>query len=328
MRKLIVFNNLSLDGYFTDRNGDMSWAHNPDAEWRAFTRENAGSGGELVFGRKTYDLMVSFWPTPQAAQLMPEVAAAMNASPKVVFSRTMKEASWNNTRLVNEDIAAAARELKEEPGPNLVIMGSGSIVSQLAPAGLIDAYQIVVHPLVLGAGTTLFEGLKKKCPLTLTGTRTFGNGNVLLCYEPTSADREIVSARVFNVPCEQLFQAWSDPARLARWWGPEGFTNTFHEFDLRPGGNWRFIMHSPDGTDYPNHSIFIGVAPGERIVYRHVSAPAFQMTATFDDLGGATRLTWRMLFESAEQCEKMKSVCVPANEQNFDRLEAELARMT
>jgi dihydrofolate reductase len=183
MRKLCVFNNISLDGYFTDRTGDMSWAHNQDAEWNVFTEENAASGGELVFGRRTYDLMVSFWPTPQAAQIMPTVAATMNLSPKVVFSRTLSEAAWNNTRVIHGNIEAETGKLKQESGPSLVIMGSGTIVSQLAQANLIDEYQIVVHPLVLGAGRTMFEGIVAKLPLKLTSSRSFRNGNVLLCYQ-------------------------------------------------------------------------------------------------------------------------------------------------
>ena len=90
MRKLLVFNSVTLDGYFTDQNGDMSWAHKQDdAEWNAFTAENAKSGGELLFGRVTYDLMVSFWPTAAAAKMFPEVAEGMNKAPKVVFSRKM-----------------------------------------------------------------------------------------------------------------------------------------------------------------------------------------------------------------------------------------------
>ena len=183
MRKLIVFNNVSLDGYFTDHLGDMSWAHNQDAEWNAFTQENARDGGELVFGRKTYDLMVSFWPTQQAAQMMPEVAANMNRLPKIVFSKSLVSAKWNNTRLMKGDLAEDTRNLKQEPGPCLVLMGSGSIVSQLAQAGLIDEFQIVVHPLVLGAGRTLFEGGKRRLDLTLADTRTFKNGNVLLILQ-------------------------------------------------------------------------------------------------------------------------------------------------
>jgi dihydrofolate reductase len=183
MRKLIVFNQVSLDGYFVDAGGDMSWAHKDDPEWNAFASENAGGGGELVFGRITYEMMASFWPTPQAMQMMPAVAEGMNRSPKIVFSRTLDEASWNNTRLIKGDMAARMRELKEEAGPGMAILGSGSIVSQLAQAELIDEYQIVTNPIVLGGGRTMFEGVKEKLRLKLINSRTFSNGNVLLCYE-------------------------------------------------------------------------------------------------------------------------------------------------
>lgn len=146
MRKLIVFNQVSLDGYFTDRNGDMSWAHKNDPEWQAFTQENAGGGSELLFGRITYELMLSYWPTPLARQNDPVVAERMNNVPKVVFSRTMGRASWKNTRLIRGDLPAQVRSLKSEPGNQMVILGSGSIVSQLAQEELIDEYQIVVIP--------------------------------------------------------------------------------------------------------------------------------------------------------------------------------------
>jgi dihydrofolate reductase len=162
----------------------MSWAHRDDPEFNAFTAENASGEGMLLFGRKTYDLMASFWPTPQAAQMMPEVAAGMNRMPKVVFSRAMDKATWNNTTLVKSDPAGAVRKMKNEPGPDMVIFGSGSIVSLLASHGLIDEYQFVVVPIVLGAGRTMFEGLKNRVNLKLTKTRIFGNGNVFLCYEP------------------------------------------------------------------------------------------------------------------------------------------------
>jgi dihydrofolate reductase len=184
MRKLIVFNQVSLDGYFVDAGGDMSWAHKDDPEWNAFASENASGGGELVFGRITYEMMASFWPTPQAMQMMPAVAEGMNKSPKIVFSRTLDEAPWNNTRLIKGDIAARMRKLKEEAGPGMAILGSGSIVSQLAQAGLIDEYQFVTNPIVLGGGRTMFEGVKEKLHLKLIDSRTFKNGNVLLRYEP------------------------------------------------------------------------------------------------------------------------------------------------
>ena len=186
MRKLIVFNHVSLDGYFTDAKGDMSFARNDrqDAEWDAFVASNASGGGTLLFGRITYELMASFWPTPFAAESMPVVAERMNNLPKVVFSRTLDKASWNNTKLVKSDMTGEIRRMKKELGEDMVIFGSGSIVSQLAQEGLIDEYQIVIDPVALGKGRTMFDGIKDKLPLKLKKTRAFGNGNVLLCYEP------------------------------------------------------------------------------------------------------------------------------------------------
>jgi dihydrofolate reductase len=186
MRKLIVFNHVTLDGYFTDKHGDMSWAHKQDPEWNAFVSQNASSGGQLLFGRKTYEMMASYWPTPAAMKNSPVVAEGINKLPKVVFSKTMDTASWNNTKLVKGDLVQEVRKMKGAPGEDMVIMGSGSIVSQLAQAGLIDEYQMVVSPIVLGNGRTLFQGVDKKLPLKLAKSRTFGNGNVLLCYEPAA----------------------------------------------------------------------------------------------------------------------------------------------
>jgi dihydrofolate reductase len=186
MRKLIVFNHISLDGYFVDGNGDMSWAKadHQDAEWDAFVAGNASGGGVLVFGRITYEMMASFWPTPFAIENMPAVAEGMNRMPKVVFSRTMDKASWNNTTLVKGDPAAEIRKMKQSVGEDMVILGSGNVVSQLAEEGLIDEYHLVVNPIVLGKGRTMFDGVKEKLRMKLTKTRAFGNGNVLLCYEP------------------------------------------------------------------------------------------------------------------------------------------------
>lgn len=140
-------------------------------------------------------------------------------------------------------------------------------------------------------------------------------------------DREILSSRLLDVPRERVFDAFSDPQHLARWWGPKGFSNSFHEFDLRPGGAWRFVMHGPDGANYPNHSVFVEVSRPERIVLRHVSGPQFELTISLSEEADRTRLGWRMRFESAAECERVKKFAVEANEQNFDRLEAQLARM-
>jgi uncharacterized protein YndB with AHSA1/START domain len=147
-------------------------------------------------------------------------------------------------------------------------------------------------------------------------------------FLPTlAADREIVTTRVFDAPPERVFEAFSRPDVLARWWGPNGFTNTIHEFDLRPGGRWRLTMHSPDGTDYANESVFDEVVRPERIVFRHLEpVHSFRMTMLLTDRGGRTELTWRMLFDTAAECARVKAFVGDANEQNFDRLGEQLAK--
>jgi dihydrofolate reductase len=188
MRKLIVFNHVTLDGYFTGANGDMGWAHagNDDAEFNAFVADNASGGGQLLLGRTTYELFSSYWPTPAAFRNAPIVAEGMNNMSKIVFSRTLDKASWRNTKLLKGDLVSEVRKLKSEPGNGMAILGSGTIVSQLAPAGLIDEYQVVVNPIVLGKGRPLFDGIEKTLNLKLNKTRAFGNGKVYLCYEPVS----------------------------------------------------------------------------------------------------------------------------------------------
>jgi len=147
--------------------------------------------------------------------------------------------------------------------------------------------------------------------------------------DPTEglAARETIATRVVGAVRERVFQAFADPDHLARWWGPKGFTNTFHEFDLRPGGTWRFVMHGPDGASYQNRSVFVDVVKPERIVLDHVSGPQFRLTIALAEQDGKTKITWRMLFESAAECDRVKKFAAEANEQNLDRLEAELTKM-
>lgn len=187
MARLSVYNTVSLDGYFSGPNDDLSWAHSQDEEWQEHVQQNAMGGGRLLLGRVTYEMMAGFWPTEQAAKNFPVVAERMNSLPKFVFSRMLRQANWNNTTLLKGDLAAEARKLKAEPGKDLVILGSGSIVAQLSREGLIDEYQVVVCPVVLGQGRTMFDGARARLPLRLIRSRTFGNGNVLLCYEPSKA---------------------------------------------------------------------------------------------------------------------------------------------
>ncbi|CAG7615676.1 SRPBCC family protein [Paenibacillus allorhizosphaerae] len=142
---------------------------------------------------------------------------------------------------------------------------------------------------------------------------------------PMIKDNEIISAREYDVPRELVFRAWTEPEQLAYWWGPKGFTNTFHEFDLRPGGSWRFDMHGPDGANYPNHSVFVEIVPMERIVLDHLSGHQFRVTATFEELGSRTRVTFSQLFKDTKEFEQAKPYCAKGNEQNLDRLGALLA---
>jgi dihydrofolate reductase len=186
MRKLTVFENVSLDGYFVDGQGDMRWAHEAaagDPEWAAFTSENARSGrGTLLFGRKTWEMMAGFWPTEAARQAMPEVAEGMARMEKLVVSRTLKEPGWTNAAVLKGELVPAVRALKAQEGAPILVMGSGTIVAQLARAGLIDGYTLVIVPVVLGRGRTLFEGLEQPMKLKRVSERAFANGNVVASY--------------------------------------------------------------------------------------------------------------------------------------------------
>jgi uncharacterized protein YndB with AHSA1/START domain len=140
--------------------------------------------------------------------------------------------------------------------------------------------------------------------------------------------RDIVSARFFDASRDRVFEALCDPLLLARWWGPKGFANTIHELDVRPGGNWRSVLHAPDGRDFANHSVFVEVVRPERIVFRHISDEhPYEMTISLEEQDGRTWMTWRMRHETAEACARVAPFVVPANEENFDRLAEALARM-
>lgn len=141
-----------------------------------------------------------------------------------------------------------------------------------------------------------------------------------------ASSREIVSRRIIAAPRDTVFKAFSDPVQLAGWFGPKGFTNSFHSFELRPGGAWHFTMHGPNGAGFENENRFTEVVPPERIVYQHVQPMHhFSMTMTFAEQDGKTELTWRMVFDSAAEVTKLKGFITEANEQNFDRLETHLA---
>lgn len=144
----------------------------------------------------------------------------------------------------------------------------------------------------------------------------------------TTPESEIVSSRIFNSPRELVFLAWSDPNHLKNWWGPAGFTNTFNEFDFRVGGKWSFTMHGPDKGNYVNECEFIKIEEPSLIAWQRISKPLFQVVATFEEVSGdKTNLVFKMLFNTTEDCSKLKPFVVDKNEENFDKLENELAKM-
>jgi uncharacterized protein YndB with AHSA1/START domain len=147
-------------------------------------------------------------------------------------------------------------------------------------------------------------------------------------------EREIVFTRILHAPRELVFKAWTDPKHVAQWWGPNGFTNTISEMDVKPGGVWRFIMHGPDGVDYPNKIVYEEVVKPERLVYAHggdeENDPGqFQVTVTLDDQGNKTQLTMRMLFVSKEERDKVvrEYGAVEGGNQTLNRLEEHLVKM-
>lgn len=182
MAKLTAYNFTTLNGYFQDETGTTNW-HKHGQEESEYAASSMESGSNiLVFGRVTYEMMASFWPTPQALENMPDVAKGMNSTEKMVFSKTLKKAEWNNTTLVNSDMIEEIRKRKAGK-KNMTILGSGSIITQCAEAGLIDEYEIMIDPVALGNGTPMFNGMKRQLDLKLVATRTFKSGIVLLSYK-------------------------------------------------------------------------------------------------------------------------------------------------
>ncbi len=146
---------------------------------------------------------------------------------------------------------------------------------------------------------------------------------------PTTPDCEIVSTRIINFPIELVFKAWSEPNHLKNWWGPKGFTNTFEEFDFREGGRWKFVMHGPDKGNYQNECEFVAIQKPTLIAWKRYSKPLFKIVATFEELSAnTTKLVFRMVFDTAAESNKLRPFVVDKNEENFDRLEAELTEMT
>jgi dihydrofolate reductase len=180
MPKIMVFNMVSVDGFFAGTDGSINW-HNVDGEFNEFAAKQTGEFGMLIFGRVTYDLMANYWPTDQARKNDPIVAKIMNTTPKIVFSKNLQKATWNNTSLVSDINVDEIKQLKEQSKKDMAIFGSGQIVREFAKLGFIDEYRLMVNPVILGTGKPLFKELMK---LKLLKSREFKNGNVLLTYQP------------------------------------------------------------------------------------------------------------------------------------------------
>lgn len=183
MRKIFAFIVTSLDGYYEGPNGEFDWQL-IDAEFNDFALEQLDEIDTLLFGRVTYEMMAAYWPTPAAIEDDPRIAARMNGAEKVVVSRTLDRAGWENTRLIKEDVATELASLKEQSGKAIAIFGSSALTVSLLRLGLVDEVRIMVHPVVLGAGKSVFRTAEEWIPLRLLRVRPFTSGSVMLYYEP------------------------------------------------------------------------------------------------------------------------------------------------
>jgi dihydrofolate reductase len=185
VRKIFVFMNISLDGYVEGPGHDISWSHG-DSE--PFAKEQGREVDAILFGRRTYEMMSSFWPTPQAAQMAPETARFMNEKEKFVASHAEFEPGWKNVTVITGDVIGAVRKLKAAPGRTIAIFGSNTLCASLVDAGLIDEFQIMVNPVALGEGTSLLRGLKQRVEFALLDARPFPSDTVLLTYGRAKAE--------------------------------------------------------------------------------------------------------------------------------------------
>ena len=183
MKKLSSFNFITLNGFLSDPDGDISW-HRHGTEENQFAAQSLQAGSTLLFGRKTYEMMAGYWPTPMAIQNDPMAAEGMNKANKIVISRTLKNVSWNNTIIMSENVVDLIRRFKELPGTDITLLGSGSILALLSENGLIDEYQLMIDPVAIGSGKAIFDGISMPLNLKLTDVKKFKSGVVLLSYTP------------------------------------------------------------------------------------------------------------------------------------------------
>jgi dihydrofolate reductase len=178
MRKVIVSNMVSLDGFFEGPNKELDW-HVVDEEFFAYAKDLLRTVDTLLFGAVTYEHMAAYWPTAP----VDEIADKMNNLPKVVFSKTLKKTDWNNSRLVRNNIQEEILKLKQQPGKDMVVFGSAGLASFLLQLGLVDEYRVIVNPVLIGGGKPLFTGITERIRLKLLATKVFASGVVLLNYQ-------------------------------------------------------------------------------------------------------------------------------------------------
>lgn len=181
MGKLILFNMMSLDGFFEGKNGDLAW-HHVDKEFNRFALEQLNAVEHLIFGRKTYEQMAAYWPSRQALTNDPLIAQRMNELSKHVFSTTLEQADWENTTLYRDDPVAAVSSLKQQSEKDMLILGSAHLSHSLMNNGLIDIYRVMINPVLLGRGNPLFAESGHQHKLVLMNVQAFKSGNVLLEY--------------------------------------------------------------------------------------------------------------------------------------------------
>jgi dihydrofolate reductase len=178
MRRLIVSNLMSLDGFFEGPNHEFNWFI-PDEEFFDYAKELLRSADAILFGRKTYEHIAAYWPWAPRD----EITDTMNTLPKLVVSSTLQKTEWNNSTLVHGNIAGEIGKLKEKPGKNVVILGSAMLAASLLQEGLIDEYRVIVVPILLGRGHTLFPNIKQELALKLKETKPLHSGVVVLYYQ-------------------------------------------------------------------------------------------------------------------------------------------------
>jgi dihydrofolate reductase len=181
MARLNIFNFTTLNGFYKGPNEDINWSKRGNGEDNEFASGNAMSAGILLFGRVTYQMMANWWPSEMAKKAIPEVAEGMNKAQKIVFSKTLKKVSWDNTTLLKGNLVEEVKKLKKGKKP-VTILGSGKLAAQLVDAGLVDDFQILLNPIALGKGSPIFKGIKKELTLKLADAKAFKNGKVLLTY--------------------------------------------------------------------------------------------------------------------------------------------------